>query len=130
MQASTSATEVKYSIICKIPLLFRGLSCWHMKGSKTQRPPNTFLLLRQVLVQEEWHQSLLSWQHPETAYDAAVVALLNSEKAGEIMQHRRLHWQAAFHSLYYALRTEKCRAFYLISPKVQTSVYFPQRSCK
>lgn len=69
-------------------------------------------------LQEEWHQSLLSWQHPEAGFDAAVVALLNSEKAGKAMQQRRLHWQAAFQSLYYQLRSGKCRAFYLISSKV------------
>ena len=71
------------------------------------------------MLQEEWHQSLLSWQHPEAAFDGAVVALLNSEKAGKVMQQRRLQWQTSLQSLYYSLRTGKCKAFYIISSKVR-----------
>ena len=70
-------------------------------------------------MQEEWQQSLLSWQHPEAVFEASTVARLNSdEETSRTMTQRRLKWQEAFQSLYYSLRCGACAAFYVLSSKV------------
>ncbi len=65
----------------------------------------------------------MSWQHPEAPFEPETVAALNKDGAVGIslMESRRLRWQASFRSLYYAMRNGKCRAFYLITPKVSLS---------
>ena len=79
------------------------------------------------VLQEDWHGSLLSWQHPETTFEASIVTLLNSDKDGKNMAERRQRWQAALQSLYYALRCGKCTAFYVISSKVTTHAFAESR---
>ncbi len=69
----------------------------------------------------------MSWQHPEAPFEPETVAALNKDGAVGIslMESRRLRWQASFRSLYYAMRNGKCRAFYLITPKVSISSSHP-----
>ena len=76
-------------------------------------------------MQEEWQAALLSWQHPEVCLEPSTVALLSS-KQSDFMARRKLLWQRSFRSLYSALRSGSCKAFYVVLPKVQAPDNPPQ----
>ena len=76
-------------------------------------------------MQEEWQAALLSWQHPEACLEPLTFALFNG-KQSDFIARRKLLWQRSFRSLYFALRSGSCKAFYVVLPKVRAPDTPPQ----
>ena len=69
-------------------------------------------------MQEQWQESLLSWQYPDSTLTPMTAAVLVGQKGSSFMDDRRATWQTAFSSLYYGLRQGRCPAFYFVTPEV------------
>ncbi|EIE24517.1 hypothetical protein COCSUDRAFT_61947 [Coccomyxa subellipsoidea C-169] len=66
--------------------------------------------------QEQFQHALMTWQHPESSLPGAAVSALAGSKAGQAMlDARKAAWQEAFRSLFMALRSGACSAFYLVT---------------
>lgn len=69
--------------------------------------------------QEQFQHALMTWQHPESSLPGAAVSALAGSKAGQgMLDARKAAWQEAFRSLFMALRSGACSAFYLVTAQV------------
>ncbi|CAL8467510.1 g7048 [Coccomyxa elongata] len=62
--------------------------------------------------QERFQHALMTWQHPDTSLPAAAVSALTGLKSSQVLDARKSTWQEAFRSLFMALRSGACGAFY------------------
>lgn len=71
---------------------------------------------------QRMQRALMTWQHPSAGMPAAAVAAVASSKQGvEFLEQRRGHWREAFRSLYMAVHSSACHAFYYMSPQVSSA---------
>lgn len=79
--------------------------------------------------QERFQHALMTWQHPDTSLPAAAVSALTGSKSSQVLDARKSIWQEAFRSLFMALRSGACSAFYFATAEVSCSggplVYVP-----
>ena len=69
--------------------------------------------------QERLQYALMTWQHPESSLPAAAVSTLTGAKAAQgLLDARKAAWQEAFRSIFMALRSGACSAFYVITAQV------------
>lgn len=71
--------------------------------------------------QERFQHALMAWQHPDSVLPSAVVSMLTGSKASQgLLDARIAAWQESFRSLFMALRSGACQAFYFATPQAST----------